>query len=267
MATVTEANAAFWNELCGTILARSLGIVEPTPESLSLFDAAYFSYYPYLLPLVDRAGISDRTVLEIGLGYGSLGGYVAPRARAYFALDIAQGPVGLMQQRFALLGLPPDRVQQGSALDLPFPQGTFDTVITIGTLHHTGDLVTAVSEVRRVLRPGGTALVMVYNAHSFRRLAAWPRLRLSATMGRLREPADRKLRRMYDQRSDGTAAPHTDFVSAGEARRLFREFRDVRVERRNFDDYTIWKFRLHRERFLGSADRLLGLDLYVTATR
>jgi SAM-dependent methyltransferase len=267
VATVSEANAEFWNELCGTWLARSLGIVEPTPEALASFDAAYFSYYPYLLRFVNRAGVSDRTVLEIGLGYGSLGGYLAPRARAYFAVDIAQGPVGLMQQRLSLLGLPPDRAQRRSALELPFPMDTFDTVISIGTLHHTGDLTTAVSEVQRVLRPGGTALVMVYNAHSFRRMAAWPRLRVSAAVGRLREPADRQLRRMYDQRMDGTAAPHTDFVSAGEARRLFREFRDVRVERRNFDDYTIWRFRLHRERFLGSLDRLLGLDLYITATR
>ncbi len=267
MTSVSEANAEFWNEPCGTALARSIGIVEITPEALAQFDAAYFDYYPYLLPLVERAGIAGRTVLEIGVGFGSVGQYVAQRAAAYHAVDIAEEPVGLLRLRLAFLGVPGDLVRQGSALDLPYPANSFDAVISIGTLHHTGDLTRSVSEVRRVLRPGGIALVMVYNRHSFRRLTRWPKLKVSAAFGRLRGPADRELRRMYDQRSDGTAAPHTDFTSAGEANKLFREYAEARVERHNFDEYRLWKVRLHRDWFLRGIDRLLGLDLYIVATK
>ena len=62
------------------------------------------------------------------------------------------------------------RIVQGSVLELPFEAARFDYVFTIGCLHHTGDLPRAVREVERVLRPGGTAVVMLYNLHSYRRL-------------------------------------------------------------------------------------------------
>ena len=62
------------------------------------------------------------------------------------------------------------RVVQGSALEIPHPDGTFGHVVSIGCLHHTGDLPRAVAEVHRVLEPGGTAMVMLYNRHSLRQL-------------------------------------------------------------------------------------------------
>jgi hypothetical protein len=86
-------------------------------------------------------------------------------------------------------------------------------------------------------------------------------------LGRLDGPVDQRLRGMYDRRSDGRAAPHTDFTSLGEARRLFGAFADVRIERHNFDDYRIGPLPVRREWFLGSLDRLLGLDLYITAAK
>lgn len=68
-----KLNEAFWNELCGTILAQGLGIAEFSPESLERFDCAYFDRYPYLLRHVDPGRLNGRQVLEIGLGYGTLG--------------------------------------------------------------------------------------------------------------------------------------------------------------------------------------------------
>ena len=44
-----DRNAAFWDELCGTNLARTLGISDASPESLARFDEAYHALYPYLL--------------------------------------------------------------------------------------------------------------------------------------------------------------------------------------------------------------------------
>jgi hypothetical protein len=39
----------FWDELCGTNLARTLGISDASEESLARFDEAYFALYSYLL--------------------------------------------------------------------------------------------------------------------------------------------------------------------------------------------------------------------------
>ena len=47
--TATDArNAAFWDELCGSALARQVGIEDASAESLERFDAAYMASYPYL---------------------------------------------------------------------------------------------------------------------------------------------------------------------------------------------------------------------------
>ena len=65
---IDRANARFWNELCGSGLARHLNITDHSPESLRRFDEAFFDFYPYLLPLLRPERLAGRRVLEIGLG-------------------------------------------------------------------------------------------------------------------------------------------------------------------------------------------------------
>ena len=250
-------NAAFWSELCGSSLARSLGITGSEPDALERFDAHYFGLYPYLRGYVDRFDVAGREVLEIGLGYGSLGQYIAERGAVYHGLDIAPAPVEMMRHRLRMRGLgDPEHVRQGSALASPWPDAAFDFVYSIGCLHHTGDLPRAIGEVRRVLRPNGLAVVMVYNAHSARRLWAEARSRSAAA-----------IRGAYDTNAEGAPAPHTDFASRRDARRLFSAFSDVRVEGQNFDDVSFrGRLLLRRDRALRTPlPRLLGLDLYVVA--
>jgi SAM-dependent methyltransferase len=260
---VSANNADFWNELCGSGLARSLGIERITPETLRRFDEAYLAFYPYLAAYLDEP-VHGKQVLEIGLGFGTLGQQLAGLGAVYHGLDIAEGPVAMMQDRLRLASLPGgDRIRQGSALDLPHDDRSFDYVWSIGCLHHTGDLRQSVSEVHRVLRPGGRAIVMLYNRHSLRQLAQ----RFRARLGRARGGLDRRLRSLYDTNAEGEAAPHTDFVSRGEARRLFRDFERIRIDVRNFDSYAFGPFRLPRERTLGNLGRVVGLDLYIVADR
>ena len=55
---IDTRNADFWNELCGSGLAQSLGITENTPENLRRFDDAYMTLYPYLAPYVTAEDLS-----------------------------------------------------------------------------------------------------------------------------------------------------------------------------------------------------------------
>lgn len=264
---VSAANAAFWDELCGSGFAQTLGITESTPESLRRFDAAYLAFYPYLLEYVPVATLPGKRVLEIGLGYGTLGQFLAGLGIDYTGLDVAATPVSMMQRRLAWLALGESaRAVQGSALAMPFEDASFDMVYAIGSLHHTGDLPRALSEIRRVLRPGGTIVFMVYNARSYRRATIRAGALKQRLEGRLRD-ADAEERARYDANSAGEAAPHTDFVTRGWLRRELRAlgFSSVRVQARNWDDLWVAGRRL-RPALLGTADRLMGLDLYVTAT-
>jgi SAM-dependent methyltransferase len=163
------------------------------------------------------------------------------------------------------------RVVQGSALAIPHPDESFDVVVSIGCLHHTGDLGAAVQEVRRVLRPGGEALVMVYNSHSYRRAVMLPVQTLRG--GVWRDAARRAdfMRAAYDSNTDGAAAPATVFTSVAGIRRLFAGYSAVKVRREGFDDFVLHvgarSFRIRREAFLNNLARVAGSDLYVTARK
>jgi SAM-dependent methyltransferase len=259
---IDAANAGFWDELCGTNLARELGITDASPASLERFDRAYFDLYPYLAGYLRAPEMAGSRVLEVGLGYGTVAERLARAGADYHGVDIAGGPVAMAQARLERLpGARPEGVQQGSALDLPLPDASFDRVISIGCLHHTGDLPQSVAEVHRVLAPGGRAVVMLYHAHSFRRVAF--RLWDAATPARRRRAAER-MRKLYDADPAGAPAPHTDFVSRRGARRLFGDFERVRIDVQNFDSY---RFGIQREWFLSNLARVVGLDLYIVADK
>jgi len=268
-------NAEFWNEICGSERARYLGISDVTPENLRRFDEEYLRFYPYLEKYVFPEDLKGKRVLEIGLGYGTLGQLLALQGCRYYGLDIAMNPVVLMRYRFSLMSVAGGhRVQVGSALEIPYRDAAFDYVYSIGCLHHTGDLRRAVGEVYRVLADGGKAVIMLYNRHSFRRMVFLPAVHLrNLLLGRYKSQDGRTsfsdwARTWYDKNAQGEAAPHTDYVSRAQVRRLFRKYRDVRIESQNFDPVVL-KDRLlvRRERFLNNLARVAGVDLYITATK
>lgn len=260
--TVDDENAAFWNELCGTSLARQVGVTGRSADDLRRFDDAYLHFYPYL----DRYLPEDLTgerVLEVGLGYGTLGQVIAERGAQYTGVDVAAGPVAMMRHRMVLIGRSDCEARQASVLELPFDDAMFDRVVTVGCLHHTGDLRRAMTEVSRVLRPGGHALVMVYNKWSARRLLAGPALLLRRVIHR--SGRAEAMRGLYDKDQSGAAAPHTEFVSRRALRALFDGWRDVRIDRRNLSFGRIAFLR--RPALTVGLDRIAGLDLYAQAVR
>src|SRR5207248_8777644 len=178
-------------------------------------------------------------------------------------------PVAMMRARLARIpGARPERVALGSVLELPFEDASFDQVVSIGCLHHTGDLVRAVAECRRVLRPGGRLVVMVYNRRSARRMLLGPLLRARQRLVPGAPSAEQTLRYFYDGHADGDAAPHTDFVSVRELRGLLSGFSDVRIERRAIDRVPLGPVEIPRLWLMRlGLDRLVGLDLYVVAYR
>jgi SAM-dependent methyltransferase len=261
--TIDQRNAAFWDELCGTGLARSLGIETVDAESIRRFDEAYMRIYPYLWRYLELDRVRGQRVLEIGLGFGTVGQLLSEAGAVYHGVDIAPGPVQMMRQRLAWAGRgADDRVQQGNALALPFDDGSFDRVYSIGCLHHTGETAKGVAEVHRVLAPGGRAVVMLYNRHSLRQAVA----RAHAFVAHRRN-RDEWLRARYDANVAGDAAPHVDYVSRGDVRRMFSGFASVAIDVHNFDDLRRPPLVIPRDRLLGNVARLVGTDLYIVADK
>jgi SAM-dependent methyltransferase len=270
-ARLDEANARFWNELCGSPLARAVGITDHSAASLRKFDEAYFGMYPYLLPIIRPREMAGKSVLEIGLGYGSLSQELAQAGAAYTGMDIAAGPVWMVNHRLRMAGLP-GRAIVGNALAMPFDDGSLDYLISIGCFHHTGNVQRCIDETYRVLRPGGSAVVMLYNKYSFRHWRRRPLATLRELGRELRD--DRRERNLsdsqrgeYDAHLDGTAAPEVSLHSVRELHERFGRFRRVHVRKRNCDDLIMGISCISRHRMLSTIGRCLGLDLYVRAVK
>lgn len=106
--------------------------------------------------------VGDR-VLDVGAGFGRHVFECARRGADVVALDYAEDEV--VETRATLDGMvesgeiPRHRfkgVMRGDATRLPFPDSSFDVVITSEVLEHIQDDVTAITEMVRVLKPGGT---------------------------------------------------------------------------------------------------------------
>jgi len=269
MFSIDDRNKEFWNQLCGSTLARRLGIADDSAESLRKFDDWYFDFYPYLFDHIAFGDVSEKKVLEIGLGYGTVSGKLMESGAEYCGLDIAEGPVAMANHRAAQLGKIAE-IQVGSALAIPYADETFDRVITIGCLHHTGNLGRAFTEVARVTRPGGAASIMVYSAVSYRQWMGSP----VGTWRRMKEPkfdwanADDRSRRAYDANLEGDAAPSTTFISPREAKEfLGKRYRTVSVTPRNVGDDFLPARLMPRGLSRRLFERRLGLDLYIDCVK
>lgn len=144
-----------------------------------------------------------RTVLEVGCGIGKDARFLSENGIDYLGVDSSLSTLRLARRHFELAGLPP-RFVNGDAIRLPFPDGSFDIVISIGVLHHVVGTREACREARRVLKPGGTLRVMFYARDSYHyALVDWvvrPLIVLALRvppLGRLLAYAPAKLRHLH----------------------------------------------------------------------
>src|SRR5262245_43715754 len=98
-ALVDSENADFWNMICGSSLAKHLGIAVLDRANLKRFEASFNAIYPYLPKYIGPGTIKDGKLLEIGLGFGTVGQILHDSGADYYGLDIAPAPVELMKYR------------------------------------------------------------------------------------------------------------------------------------------------------------------------
>ena len=208
--------AAHWEaEPCGT-----RGI--EAADRLAFFhgvEAERYAQEPFIREFAGFASARGRRVLEIGVGAGS--DYVNwLRAGAHaIGVDLTAAAVRLTRERCTLEGFAP-ALSRTDCESLPFADASFDVAYSYGVIHHAPDTVKAVAEIRRVLKPGGVARVMIYHAPSITGLLLW---------------TVHCLLRLRPWRSPRWAVAHylespgTKVYTLREARALFGAFSTVRV--------------------------------------
>jgi SAM-dependent methyltransferase len=124
----------------------------------SEYDYALFEYYrsAKVIAVLDRAGASiEGRVLDAGCGGGGMPVSFAEHADSVVGIDpidrFSQAGVALARDR----GLARLWFLRADGMALPFPDATFDLVLSHAVIEHVADAPRYLAECRRVLRPGG----------------------------------------------------------------------------------------------------------------
>jgi SAM-dependent methyltransferase len=271
---MTEAEVQdFWQRHpCGDEL---VGGLEAHRSDFEEFFAAYdrfrYTTESHILACLNRIEFAGKEVLEIGLGQGADSEQIIRRGARWSGLDLTAESVARVRTRLELRGLPRRELKQGSVLRIPFDEHRFDIVFSHGVLHHVPDIATAQQEIRRVLKPGGELIVMLYAKWSLNYLLAIAiarRLGLLALHLANRDPGGiygqhlaqaravgvfRYLRmgNFIHKNTDGPGNPYSKVYDVAEVKRDFPGFRVVRAYKQFMHAPPLPVRRLPLARLLG----------------
>lgn len=142
--------------------------------------------------LVDKLDLKDgETLLELAAGPGDTGFLAAPRLGATGRLvstDIAPAMVEVARRRAQELGITNAQFEVVDAQAMQFPDASFDAAICRWGYMLMPDPATALTETRRVLKPGGRLTVAVFTGAPENPWASVP-ARLMVEQGHIAPPA------------------------------------------------------------------------------
>ncbi|MFN2199602.1 MAG: class I SAM-dependent methyltransferase [Caldilineaceae bacterium] len=116
--------------------------------------------YTHVLRLraLDYLPLPPARVLEVGMGTGKLHGLLASRYDMA-GMDFAPGMVQQTQRRLAELGRR-SALTVGTVYGIPWPNATFDAVLSTFAFSAFVDAGSALDEMVRVTRPGGSVIIV-----------------------------------------------------------------------------------------------------------
>jgi ubiquinone/menaquinone biosynthesis C-methylase UbiE len=153
----------YWNQ-------HTLGMQYVTDPSIEVGSREFFQHirpwmnpykFPWIMDRIEReaAILKGKHLLEIGCGMGYDSLEFLKRGVRVTAIDLTPNAVELTKKHFKVEGVGAEELRVDSALALSFANDSFDAVWSNGVLHATGDTPLAIREVRRVLKPGGRAII------------------------------------------------------------------------------------------------------------
>lgn len=208
----------YWNSRI-----HDLEMTQQPPGSKAFFaelDDYRFDKLAYLPQVIDFAAFRGRRVLEVGCGIGTDLVRFARGGATTVGVDLSETATRLARRNMEVNGFATDRFVIGDGSRLPVPDGCIDVVYAHGVLQYSADPRGIVTEAQRVLRPGGTAIFMVYNRVSW--LMAMSRV--------MKVPLEHE------------DAPGLRMYSIGEFQQLLTGFRSIEIIPERFPV----KSRLHR---------------------
>ncbi len=217
------------------------------------------------MPLAHLAG---RRVLEIGSGGGAHSSLFKKHGASVVSVDLTPERAVSSALKLSLTRGGEGRAYQADAEHLPFRSESFDIVYSNGVLHHSESTEQCVAEVRRVLKPGGRGVIMLYCRSS---MTYWlnivPRALFSGLMFRHPEAQWAGLVTEGKPKFGTVRNPITRVYARAEIQALFAGFRLVSLRKSSFqfDNLAVPRLTQIRStllRWFGAKTHLGGVLVY-----
>jgi len=155
---------------CWTAHPCGAGVAEGEPGSRAYFEsllAGRREYGPWMAEALgyDDARRQKLAVLDVGCGQGVDLYEFASRGADVTGIDLTPRHVELARAHLAAMDVDAT-VVEGDIERMPFPDASFDRVVSNGVLHHTPGIGAALNECARVAREGAEIRIIVYNRNS-----------------------------------------------------------------------------------------------------
>lgn len=218
MSDLKQEVREFWNEApCGEVYAQG----EDSKEKYEAHRQARYELEPVIPKFAKFESGKGLEILEVGVGMGADHiEWAKSSPKKLCGIDITQSGIDHTQQRLAIHGLS-SNLQVGDAENLPFEDESFDMVYSWGVVHHSPNTQAAINEIHRVLRPNGTAKIMVYHKYSMVGFMLWARYALAR--GKIFTSLDEIFAKYME-------SPGTKAYSKNQGKQLLQKFSEAKIE-------------------------------------
>jgi ubiquinone/menaquinone biosynthesis C-methylase UbiE len=208
---------------------------------------------PFIHSVAQFTRHRGKDILEIGVGSGIDHLQWARVGARCHGVDITEEAIDQTRVRLAAEGLQSD-LRQADAEVLPFTDAAFDLVYSWGVIHHADHPEQVVTEVHRVLRPGGRFIGMLYERRSAVAAKLWVKHALLAARPR---------RSLADVIASHMESPGTKAYTKSELETMFKAFDSV-----TFEHLVTPYDRSHLPRLVaGAIPRRFGWFIAIVATK
>lgn len=224
-----EANRHWWeSHPMRYDFTHPLAQSEFSPAFYQAIDERFFGDVRTFMPwkqlpfdnLIDFESLGNKRVLEIGVGNGSHAQLLAEHAPSFAGIDLTEYAVRSTSERLRLKGLHA-AILRMDAEKMEFADESFDFIWSWGVIHHSSSPENVLREMRRVLRPGGAAITMVYHRNAWNYFIVSGLIHGLLQGGLVRNGSLHKTRQQW---TDGALAR---FYSASEWKMLASQFFSV----------------------------------------
>ena len=165
----------YWErEPCGTDRAVVADLAPRTREWFEEVERFRYAVEPFIFSLAQFTRHRGKSILEVGVGAGTDHLQWARAGCRCAGVDLTDAAIETTRERLRLYGFE-SNLQRVDAEVLPFADAQFDLVYSWGVIHHSAHPEQIIAEIRRVLKPGGLFLGMMYGRRSVIALRFWVR--------------------------------------------------------------------------------------------